>query len=432
MDKIKLLAPAGDLISLRAAIDAGCDEVYLGLKVFSMRANAKNFSFTDLKKAVKICHNKKVKVYVAINTIIYQKELKKLEKTLQVVKNIGVDAIIAWDMAVISIADKLGFEIHLSTQASVSNYNAVKFYKNKIKNLKRIVLARECQLDDITKIISLIKKEKLGIDIETFIHGAMCVSISGRCFMSQYIFNKSANRGECLQPCRRKYSVKNDSANKFIIKDLEEKHEFELGQDYVMSPNDLCSIQFIDKLIDSGIFCFKIEGRNRSPEYVSTVVTCYRTVIDYYLNNKSKIKSNKKLPEKEHFENLKSILLDKLKTVYYRGFSSGFYMGKPLSEWSGVYGSKSKEYKLYVGKVLNYYSKINVCELKVESNTFKLNDSVIFIGPTTGVFRQVVKEIHDDTGKISQAKKNTIITIKTNKKVRKNDLLYKVVLRNGV
>jgi len=419
--KPKLLAPAGDFLTLRAALDAGCDEVYFGVKGLNMRAGARNFSVSDLKKISKLCHENNVKAYLAINTIVYESELAKVEKTIAAAKKAGIDAIIAWDMAVVEKAVKKGMEVHLSTQASISNYSALESYKKKIKNLKRVILARECSLDDIKKIILKVKKNKLGVEVETFIHGAMCVSVSGRCFMSQELFNKSANRGECLQPCRRKYGT-------YLLKDPEEGHELLLGDDYVMSPNDLCTMDFIEDLIDSGIVSFKIEGRNRSPEYVHTVVSCYRTIIDYYIDYKAKIKKSK--DEKKEFEALKKGLMKKLENVYYRGFSSGFFMGKPVNEWSGVYGSKGKEFKRYIGKVVNYYAKIGVAEVFVESYPVKKGDEIMFLGPTSGVIRQKLVVMHDDSGEIVSAKKGMNITVKSKEKVRKNDLLYKIVKRD--
>ena len=419
--KPKILAPVGDFLSLRAALDSGCDEIYFGVKGLNMRAGARNFTVSDLKKIGKLCKESKVRAFLAINTIVYESEMKKVDKILSAAKKAGIDAVIGWDMAVIERAVKLGFEIHLSTQASISNYDALESYKKRIKKLKRVVLARECSLEDIVGIIKKIKKNKLGVEVETFIHGAMCASVSGRCFLSQELFNKSANRGECLQPCRRNYKT-------YLLKDPEEGHELLLGEDFVMSPNDLCTMDFIEQLIDAGIVSFKIEGRNRNPEYVSTVVSCYRTVIDYYADYKGKIKKSKK--ERVEYESLKKGLLKRLENVYYRGFSSGFFMGKPVNEWSGVYGSKAKEFKQYVGKVVNYYLKIGVAEIKVESYPVKKGEDIMFIGPTTGVIRQKLAGMQGEKGEIGNAKKGMIVTVKIKEKVRKNDLMYKIVKRS--
>ncbi len=418
--KPKLLAPAGNFIALRAALDAGADEIYFGVKGFNMRAGAQNFTVSDMKKVVGLCHDRGAKAYLALNIILYESEMKKADKVIDFAKKAGVDAIIAWDMSVIEKARSKGIDVHLSTQASISNYEALESYKKRAPKLKRVILARECLLDDIKKIIAKIKKNKLDIEIETFVHGAMCVSVSGRCFLSQEMFCKSANRGECLQPCRRNYKT-------YVLKDPEEGHELLMGEDYVMSPKDLCTLPFIEKLIDSGISCLKIEGRNRNPEYVAVVVSCYRTIIDYYWDYKARIKKNGS--ERKQYEVLKRGLVQKLKSVYHRGFSSGFFMGKPIKEWSQIYGSKATEYKQYVGKVVNYYSKIGVAEIKAESYPANLGDKIIFLGPTTGVVTQKLNEIMDSRGSLKAVKKGMTVTIKTVGKVRKNDLMYKVVNR---
>jgi U32 family peptidase len=399
--KPKLLAPAGDFTSLKAVIDAGCDEVYFGIKDLNMRAGAKNFSLPEIKKAVRICHLNNVQAHLAINTIIYEKELKKTEKIIAYAKKAGIDAVICWDMAIIRLCMKYNIEVHLSTQASVSNYEALKFYKKNIPQLKRVILARECSLEDIKKIIGRIKKDRLGVEIEVFIHGAMCVSVSGRCFLSQDVFGKSANRGECLQPCRRQY----------IISDAEENHGFVLGEDYILSPKDLCVMPFIDKLIKAGIHAFKIEGRNRSPEYAGTVVSCYRQAID-----------------SKDLDSIKSKLVQEMKKVYNRGFSSGFFLGKPIAEWSKAYGSKATERKTYIGRVLNYYSRIHVAEVKIESGALSKGDKIMFQGPTTGVIKQIAEEMQLKGAIVKRAEKKSIIGIKVKGKARKNDKLYKIVL----
>src|SRR3989338_11355085 len=264
-----LIAPAGNWPMLMAAIKARADAVYFGVKQMNMRMTANNFELSELKKVVSECHKNKVKAYLTLNTIIYDDEIEKLRKILTEAKKAKIDAVIAWDFSVLKEANKLKIPIHLSTQASVSNYESVEYYYKKF-NAERITLARELSLEQIKNIIKKIKQNKLKLKIETFIHGAMCVSISGRCFLSQEIFNKSANRGECLQPCRRKY----------IVYEPEDKYKLALGENYIMSPKDLCALPFIDKLIEAGINAFKIEGRNRSPEYVKTVTEVYRKAID--------------------------------------------------------------------------------------------------------------------------------------------------------
>lgn len=407
-NKPKLLAPAGDFISLKAAIDAGADEIYFGIKGLNMRAGAKNFEVKDFGKIFKICHENHVKTLLALNTIIYENEMKKVEALIVNAKRIGVDAIICWDFSVIELCKKHNVKVHISTQASLSNYSAIKSLKKNYPNVERIVLARECTLEDISDIIKKIKKDNLKIQIEVFIHGAMCVSESGRCFMSQELFGKSANRGECLQPCRRNYEV--------YLEDPEEGHGLLLGKDYVMSPKDLCAMPIIDKIIDSGVSALKIEGRNRNPEYVHTVVSAYRKVIDEYSRGKD-------------ITELKKSLLQELKKVYNRGFSTGFFLGKPINEWTKEYGSSSIETKEYIGKVMNYYAKVSVAEILIESGSLKENDDIMVQGITTGILKQKAKEIMINDKKVLKAEKKDSITIKVNSEVRKNDQVYKIKKR---
>jgi putative protease len=339
--KPELLAPVQDYMSLRTAIDNGADAIFFGIKGFNMRARAKNFTVADLPKITKIAHDSNVKIYLAINTIIYEDEIKEIEKILRKVKEAKVDAIICWDFAIIQIAKRLEIEVHISTQASIANSETAEFYRK--LGAERVVLARECSLEQIKEI-----KKHTKVEIEVFIHGAMCVSISGRCFMSQFLYGKSANRGACMQPCRKKY----------LIKQIDGDKELELGEDYVMSPKDLCTIDFIEKIIDSGVDCLKIEGRNRSPEYVAVVTKSYRTIIDFICSNQ---KRDKKF--KEQLAKLKDDLSLKLETVYHRGSSTGFFLGKPINEWTKTPGSQATQKKVYIGKVLNYFKKIGVAEI---------------------------------------------------------------------
>jgi U32 family peptidase len=409
MKKPELLSPVQDFTSLKAAIDAGADSIYFGIKELNMRMGAKNFQLKDIKKVIHICHKNKVKAYFTLNTIIYDNEINKIKKILKKLKGENIGAIICWDFSVIAEADKLNIPIHLSTQASISNFESLKTITTKFKNIKRVNLARELSLEQIMEIIKQIKNnnknKKLNkIEIETFIHGAMCVSVSGRCFLSQELFNKSANRGECLQPCRRKY----------LIKDVEEKHELELGEDYITSPKDLCAIDIIDRLFKAGINTFKIEGRNRSPEYVKVATECYREAID--LMQKSK-----------YDKGLKTKLRQKLKTVYNRGFSTGFYLGKPLDGWTKVYGSKATKKKVYIGKVKNFYKNLGVAEILIESHELKINDQLMFQGPTTGVIQQKIDSMQKDHKEIKKAKKKSRIALKTKKLVRENDKVYIIV-----
>ena len=401
LKKPELLSPVQDFVSLKAAIDAGCDAVYFGIKEYNMRAGAKNFTSSQLKNVVDICHKNNVKAYLALNTIIYEEEIKKIKIILKKAKQADIDAVICWDMSVLEEARKLRLNIHLSTQASVSNSEAAEFYRK--QGVSRIIFARECSLEQLKKI-----KKNSKVEIEVFIHGAMCVSISGRCFISQFLFNKSANRGECLQPCRRKY----------LIKDIEEAHELEIGEDYVLSPKDLCALPFIEKLIEAKIDAFKIEGRNRSPEYVYNVTSAYRKLIDFYVNNKGK------KDFKENFENLRKQLMEKLKEVYNRGFSSGFYLGKPINEWSKVYGSKAAARKEYLGYILHFYNKAKVAEIKIEAGKIKLGDRIMIQGPTTGVYEQKAESMEINHKKIGSAEKGMTIALKMGIYARKNDKVF--------
>lgn len=401
MDKPEILAPIQDFVSLTAAIKAGCDAVYFGIKGFNMRAGAKNFSAQDLKKISKICKENNVKAYLALNTIIYEEEIKKVKVILEKAKKAKIDAIICWDMSVLRQAKRLKIPVHLSTQASVSNSEAAEFYRK--QGVERIILARECSLKQIKDI-----QKNSKVDLEVFVHGAMCVSVSGRCFLSQYLFNRSANRGECLQPCRRK----------FLVKDIEEKHELELGEDYVLSPKDLCTLPFIERLIEANIRSFKIEGRNRSPEYVFTAVSAYRAAVDFYFAHK------KKKGFKKNFEHLKKTLQNDLSSVYNRGFSSGFFLGKPIEEWSKVYGSKAKKKKVYIGKIVHFYNKINVAEIKIETKDLKIGDILMVQGPTTGVHKEKVSSMEMQHKKKKKAEKGDLVAVKLNTIARKNDKVF--------
>ncbi len=409
--KPEIMAPAGDWISLRAAIDAGCNAVYFGVKGMNMRAGAKNFSIAEFKKIVKFCHDNNTKAYLALNTIVYEKEIPNIKNLITKAKAAGIDAVICWDFAVIREAKRQKIPIFISTQMSVSNSESIIFFHQNF-GIKRFVLARECSIDDIKRIRKELKKELKSksddIEIEVFAHGAMCVSISGRCFLSQFQFGKSANRGECIQPCRREYK----------ITDIEEKHSFILGNNYILSPKDLCTLPFIEKLIQAGVDSFKIEGRNRSPEYVKAVTSAYRKAVDYYIEN------NKRKGFKEDFKRLKKDLIIELKAVYNRGFSSGFFLGKPIDQWTDSYGSKATTKKEYVGIVKNYYKRQGVAEIKVESNEFRKGDTIMFQGPTTGVFSQTVDSIELHNKKVNNAVKGKPIAVKAEKLVRVNDKVY--------
>ncbi len=396
--KPELLAPAGDWTMLVSAINSGADAVYFGLNKLNMRANAENFSLEELDKLSDYCKKRNVKTYLTLNSIIYENEVNELDEIIIAAQKAGVDMIICWDTAVIQKCLEYKTPFCISTQASVSNSSAALFYEN--LGAKRIVLARECTLDKIKEI-----KSKVDIEIETFVHGAMCVAISGRCFMSHEIFDKSANRGECIQPCRREYE----------IKDVEDGYSLILGSDYVMSPKDLCTIEFIDKLIEAGIDSFKIEGRKRSPEYIAKVVSAYKHAVDLYF-------------EKMLDDKTKQEMLRELKKVYNRGFSSGFYFNEPGKEdFTKTYGSVATTRKVYIGKVLNYYKKKSIAYISLEAGTLKEGESIYIIGNTTGIVELSPPSLMKDETAIEQGWKGDKITFVCSQRVRENDKVYKIV-----
>ncbi|MCL6099505.1 MAG: U32 family peptidase [Bacteroidetes bacterium] len=396
--KPELLAPVGNWTMLNAAIAAGADAIYFGLKNLNMRAAANNFDIAELPKIVDYCKQHNVKAHLTLNTIVFEEELSQLDSIVAVAKSSGVEMIICWDLSIINKCIEYEMPFCVSTQASASNSATVNFYER--LGAKRIVLARECTLDKIKEI-----KSKTNLEIETFIHGAMCVAVSGRCFMSHEVFGRSANRGECLQPCRREYQ----------IVDTDEKFSLELGTDYVLSPKDLCSIEFIDQLIESGIDAFKIEGRKRSPEYIAKVVSTYRKAIDSYF-------------EKNLTTELKSELVEELKKVYNRGFSQGFYFGQPSSEsFADTYGSTATTRKVFVGKVLNFYKKNGIAHVKLEAEALSIGDSIYIIGSTTGVVEMQLTRFMHDGVELQTAEKGNTITFECNAKVRENDKVYKIV-----
>ncbi|MCL5018487.1 MAG: U32 family peptidase [Candidatus Pacearchaeota archaeon] len=389
--KYELLAPAGDFSMLAAAVNAGADAVYFGLKEFSMRAKAGNFTIKDLDEIAQICKPKGVKRYLTLNTIIYNSELKTIEKIIQKIKG-KVDAVICWDFAVIQLCRKYQIPFFISTQASVSNIESAKFYKS--IGAKRIILARELNLKQIKEISKI-------IDIETFCHGAMCVAVSGRCFTSQFLFNKSANRGECLHPCRRSY----------IIKD-EEGNELKIENSRVLSAKDLCTLPFIEKMKKAGIKSFKIEGRNRDARYVDAVVRIYRKALD------------KKLSKKEISESMKE-----LEKIYNKGYSSGFFLKMPTADdFAKIEHSASQEKKHFVGKIIHYFDNVKVAAIRLVSE-LKVGDEIIIIGKTTGIVKTKVSSIEKNRKKISSAKKGNEIGIKVPSIVRNNDEVYVIKKR---
>lgn len=388
----ELLAPAGNFPMLVAAVNAGADAVYFGLQKYGMRANAQNFKISDLAKIKKICNNK-VKMYLTLNTIIYDDEIKNIERTIQKIKG-KVDAVICWDFAVISLCKKYKIPFFISTQASVASSESAKFFKK--LGAKRLVLARELNLKQIKEISKI-------IEVECFAHGAMCVAISGRCFTSQFLSGKSANRGACIHPCRRSY----------IVKDKQEGWELELQNDKVMSAKDLCTLPFIEKMKQAGITGFKIEGRNRDPRYVDTVVRIYRKALD------------KKLTQIE----IKKYT-EELKKIYNKGFSSGFYIRPPTpDDFSKTEHSSATEKKHFAGKVIHYFPKAKVAAIKLVSE-LKVGDKIIAIGKQTGIVKSEVKRIEINNKPVKSGKKGQDIGIKISP-LRKGDEIYIIRNRNN-
>ena len=393
MKKYELLAPAGDFPMLTTAINAGADAVYFGLKEFSLRANARNFELKDIDKINLICKPKRIKKYLTLNSIIYNDELEKVENIIKKVKG-KVDAIICWDLSVIQLCKKYKIPFHISTQASISNIESAKFYKK--LGAERIILARELNIKQIKEII-----KKASIKVEVFIHGAMCLAVSGRCLMSQFLFNKSANRGECIHPCRRSYT----------IKDNQEGYELKVENNHVLSAKDLCALPFIEQLKNAGVTCFKIEGRNRDPRYLDSVVRIYRKAL-YNKLNEQEIKNS----------------IEELKKVYNKGFSSGFYLGLPTpKDFSNAEHSNATEKKKFVGKITNYYSKINVATIKLVSG-LKVGDNIAIIGKTTGITHSVINRIEIHGKSVNSGIKGQEIGIKL-PPVKKNEEVY-VIIKN--
>lgn len=401
------MAPAGSFESLAAAIKGGCNSVYFGVTQLNMRARAAaNLTLADLAEVAEICQKKKVKTYLAVNTLLYDHDTKIMRKLVDAAKENHIDAIIAFDFATIQYCNEIGIPVHVSVQFSVSNFESLKFFAGMTN---RVVLARELTLDQIRAIYERIEEEQLMgregrlMEIEAFVHGALCVAQSGRCFMSGYTDNASANRGACLQNCRKEYKVT----------DMETGKELILDNHYVMSAADICTIDFLDELLKSGVQTWKIEGRGRSPEYVYTVVKTYRqalTDIENGTYTKEKIE--------KYFSDLK--------TVYHRGLSKGnYYLGKELEAYSDVHGSQATKEKLFVGTVKKYFAKVGVAEMIIDAGMLFVGDEIRILGATTGVYEGVIGEFRDaDMRPIQSGKKGDVVTFPVTERVRVNDAVY--------
>ena len=403
------MAPAGSYESLQAGIQAGATSIYFGVEQLNMRARAtNNFHLEDLPKIAAICTKKQVKTYLTINTIIYDHDLTLMKNICNAAKKAGIDAVIVSDFAALQYARQIKLPVHISTQMNISNLESVRFFAQYADVL---VLARELTISQIKDICTQIKEQHLTgpsgelIKIEVFVHGALCVAISGKCYMSLATYNASANRGACLQNCRRSYKLTDDETGDELV----------IDNKYIMSPKDLCTIGFIDQLIEAGISVMKIEGRGRAPEYVAVVTSVYKEAIDSYFEGRY-------TPEKI------AAWTTRLETVYNRGFwQGGYYLGKKLGEWSAAYGSQATKEKRFLGQVKNYYPKAKIAHFKLESGEIKMGDEIIITGPTTGMFPMRVDELYVNEQRAIMAKKGDEITFPTAKRVRKKDKLFVVV-----
>jgi putative protease len=404
----EVMAPVGSKESLAAAIQAGADSIYFGIEKLNMRAgSASAFTIDDLKDIAHQCDEHGIKSYLTVNTIIYGEDIPLMHEILDAAKLAGISAIIACDVAVMTYCRNIGLEVHLSTQLNISNIEALRFYA---QFADVVVLARELKIEQVEEIHRQIIEEQICgpsgqlVRIEMFCHGALCMAISGKCYMSLHAANRSANRGECIQICRRSYTVT----------DNETGHQLEIDNKYIMSPKDLKTIRFIDRLMKAGVRVFKIEGRARGPEYVFNVVKCYKEAIQSVLND-------------TFTEERKDEWDERLARVFNRGFWDGYYQGQLMGEWNKTYGSNATERKVYVGKATKYYSKLSVGEFAVEATTFKLGDKLLVTGPTTGVMYLTATEIHDNDGNpVDEAPQGERIAIPVTGKVRPSDKLFKL------
>jgi len=407
--KIELMSPAGNFESLLAAIDNGADSIYFGVDQLNMRARASvNFNIDDLPEIARRCIKKKVRTYITLNTIIYDHDLSVIKTILNAAKLAHITAVIAMDQAVIAYARQIGMEVHISTQINITNIETVKFYALFADTM---VMSRELSLSQVKKITQQIEKEEIKgpsgnlIEVEIFGHGALCMAVSGKCYLSLHSFNSSANRGACKQNCRKKYTVI----------DQETGFELELENEYMMSPKDLCTLDFLDQVIHTGVKVLKIEGRGRAPEYVATVTKVYREAIDaFYDGTYTSEKVN--------------VWMTALNKVYNRGFWSGYYLGQKLGEWSNIDGSKATQKKVYIGKGVHYFPKTKIAEFKIEAFSLELGDTILVTGPTTGAKEFELKEMLVNDQQLSEANKGDSCTIPMQFRIRPSDKLYKIIL----
>lgn len=407
-EEFEIMAPVGCYESLQAAIQSGANSIYFGIEGLNMRARSSvNFTIDDLHNIARICNENGLKSYLTVNTIIYDNDMELMRNIINAAHKAGISAIIASDVAAMTYARSVGVEVHLSTQLNISNVEALRFYA---QFADVVVLARELNMDQVAHIYKAIQEENITgpagkpIRIEMFCHGALCMAVSGKCYLSLHEMNHSANRGGCMQICRRSYNVT----------DRETGEELAIENQYIMSPKDLKTIHFLNKLIDSGVRVFKIEGRARGPEYVSTVVSCYNEAIEACLN--------------DTFTDERILAWDeRLSTVFNRGFWNGYYLGQRLGEWSKNYGSSATKRKEYIGKGIKYFSNLGVAEFLLESGELAVGDEILITGPTTGAIFVTVEEIRVDLKSVEKAVKGDHFSIKLDSKIRPSDKLYKWV-----
>ena len=404
----EIMAPAGSRESLAAAIQAGADSIYFGIGKLNMRAHsASAFTIDDLREIAETCKEKGIKTYLTVNTIIYDEDIPLMHEIVDAAKEAGISAVIASDIAVMTYCNSIGQEVHLSTQLNISNIEALRFYA---RFADVVVLARELNMEQVAEIYRCIEEENIcgpsgeRIRIEMFCHGALCMAISGKCYMSLQNADRSANRGECVQICRRSY----------IVTDSETGDELKIDNKYIMSPKDLKTVRFIDRMMNSGVRVFKIEGRARGPEYVYTVVKCYKEAIQAVIDG-------------TFTEERKDEWDARLATVFNRGFWDGYYQGQTLGEWNKNYGSVATEKKVYCAKGIKYFSKLGVAEFHVEAADFRVGDRLLITGPTTGVVYVDCSEIRFDLRPVDKALKGQRVSIPVPEKVRPSDKLFKLV-----
>lgn len=405
---VEIMSPVGSYESLMAAIQGGANSVYFGIGKLNMRSkSSKNFGLDDLVSISKICREHNIRTYITLNTVVYDAELEEMKNVIDAAKANGITAIIASDQSVIHYAFSQGMEIHMSTQTNITNIEAVKFYS---MFADVMVTARELNLKQVKAITDTIEKEQIKgpsgelVQIEIFAHGALCMAVSGKCYLSLDNLNSSANRGACLQTCRRPYEVK----------DKDGGIELEVDNEYIMSPKDLKTVDFLDRILDSGVRVLKIEGRGRSPEYVKRVTQVYREAADAWLEN-------------EYTDEKIAAWNERLSTVYNRGFWDGYYLGRKMGEWTERYGNQATKKKLFLGNITNYFSNINVAELQIQTNELQTGDEINIIGPTTGVYEDIASELRVNLQIVNEAGKGEAVSFKTKELVRRGDKVYKII-----